>query len=164
MFTEFKIGESTYAYPLALGIFKVLSQEEEVEFDGIIPIPLSPDKARAGEMHRTKALSQELGKLLGVPVREYLSLDAPISKRRMQSEGSTPGQFRQRYYTLLRVDEKIGNLTNVLLIDDVITHGWTISCAVKRLRESCRGLRIIVASAGRMIIKGSVARQRAIVE
>lgn len=48
-FTEFKWGEMAYAYPFALSIFEQLRQRELLEFDYVVPIPLSPDKAEKGE-------------------------------------------------------------------------------------------------------------------
>jgi hypothetical protein len=96
-FDDFKIGEKRYAYPFARAMFEVLKSAGALEFDAIIPIPLSPDKAQAGEVHRTLILAQEVGRLLGSPVREYLTLNTPISKRRMLAAGHTAAQFRRAY-------------------------------------------------------------------
>jgi predicted amidophosphoribosyltransferase len=160
MFGEFKLGERDYAYPLALGMFSALTICGELEFDAIIPIPLSPDKHAAGELHRTKALSQELARLLGgVAIREYLSLSEPVSKRRMLSDGYTLAQFRSRYFAALRTQQAVCNLHKVLLVDDVITRGTTISCAIRRLREINPRLEIAIVSAGQMIVKSAVLNE-----
>jgi predicted amidophosphoribosyltransferase len=157
MFGEFKVGEDGYVYPLALGIFASLTQHDLLEYDAVVPIPLSPDKQAAGELHRTRALAREVARLLGrVPVREYLSLTEPVSKRRMLSARYSKSQFRQKYYRTLNVDSSIRGVTNILLIDDVITEGLTVSCAVRRLREANPELDIVIASAGQMIIKRAV--------
>ena len=96
-FTEFKLGEMAYAYPFALSMFEQLRRRELLEFDYVVPIPLSPIKAQKGEKHRTRELAKELGRLLAVDMREMLSLSSSISKRRMQAEGYSPSQFEKRY-------------------------------------------------------------------
>jgi predicted amidophosphoribosyltransferase len=164
VFGEFKLGEKAYAYPLARGMFEALKRRNELEFDAIVPIPLSPDKETAGEVHRTRLLSQELGRLLGVPVRDYLSLATAVSKRRMQAAGYTLTEFRQRYLGALAAHEKTKELERVLLVDDVITSGSTTWCATRRLLEQHESLGIVVASAGQMIVKPVVRVERGFVE
>ena len=95
-------GKRLYAYPFARSIFEQLRRRDLLEFDYIVPIPLSPDKARNGEKHRTRALAKELGHLLAVPVREMLQLTANISKRRMLSIGHTVAEFERAYNRSLR--------------------------------------------------------------
>lgn len=160
MFSEFKFGEKRYAYPLARAMYEALRRRKELEFDAIVPIPLSPDKAAADEIHRTKLLATELGKLLGVRVRETLSLSEPISKRRLQAIGYTPSQFERKYRQVLQVDDSAKSLERILLVDDVVTRGSTLSCAIWRLREVNKNLDIVAASAGQMIVKPAVANEK----
>ncbi len=156
MFYDYKLGEHRYAYPLALGMFKALREQEEIDFDAVIPIPLSPEKVAAGELHRTLLLAQELGRLLGrVPVRECLSLTEPISKRQMLAAGASRSYFRRRYSQCLRVDNAVSRMLRVLLVDDVITHGETVRAAIDRLHTVNAELKIVVASAGQMITKSA---------
>lgn len=157
MFASFKVGESGYAYPLAAGMNAALNASGEHGFDAIIPIPLSPEKAAAGELNRTAVLASELGTLNGVPVRSYLSLAGPISKRRMLAQGFTPTQFKARYRQLLRVDPNVANLHRVILLDDVITKGSTLSVAIASLQAMNPEVEIVVAAAGQMIVKEVVA-------
>lgn len=164
IFMEFKFGEKRYSYPLARGIYEALRRRGELEFDAIVPIPLSPDKLKADELHRTRALALELGKLLGVRVRELLTLSEPISKRRMLAAGSTRSEFEHRYRQLLQVDDRIGELERVLLVDDVITRGSTLSCAVWKLRQARSDLDVVAASAGQMIVKPAVASEEGFLE
>lgn len=160
MFEEFKLGESNFGYPFALGMYNSIVKHLDIEFDAVIPIPLSPEKLAAGELHRTKLLATELGRLLGVPVRDYLSLKEPVSKRRMVLNGYTANDFYWRYYRSLNVSPSIQRLNRVLLIDDVITKGTTISCASRKMREANGQLDIVVATAGQMILKSSVLDER----
>jgi predicted amidophosphoribosyltransferase len=159
MFGDFKIGEERYAYPLARGIWEALCRRSEIEFDAIIPIPLSPDKAEAAELNRTLALARELERLCGAPVREFLKLAAPISKRRMLAAGYTLSDFERKYQQLLRVNEDVCGLQRVLLVDDTVTRGSTIRCALAGLQRVEPRMAVVVASAGRMIIKAAVANE-----
>jgi len=156
IFSNFKIGEKAYAYPLALGIFKALNERDMGEFDALIPIPLSPDKIKAKELHRTRILAQELGELMGVPVRECLELEKPISKRRLLSYGYTIAQFEQEYYSTLKISGRLTDLSSVLLVDDVITKGSTASKVISRLLEEKPDMQITVAAAGQMIVVSAV--------
>jgi len=85
VFMRFKVGEEALAFLLALGIYEALRQRELLDFDCIVPIPLSPDKEASGEIHRTRLLARELGKLLGIGVAELLTLRHAISKRRLRT-------------------------------------------------------------------------------
>lgn len=49
---------------MALGMFHVLRQRGNSDFDCLIPILLSPEKIKLREIHRTRLLAQELGRLL----------------------------------------------------------------------------------------------------
>jgi hypothetical protein len=158
-FAAFKIGEQRYAFPLAAGIRAALKSRSERRFEAIIPIPLSPDKSEAGELHRTGALAGELSRLTGTPVRSYLRLTAPISKRRMMAQGYTPGEFQARYRERLQVDERVARLDRILLLDDVITKGSTLSVAVASIRAANPAVDIVVAAAGQMIVKTVVKNE-----
>ena len=154
-FTDFKIGEMAYAYPFARSIFEQLRVRGLLQFDYIVPIPLSPDKAEKGEKHRTLVLSKELGKLLAVPTREMLQLTESISKRRMKSLGYTTAQFERMYLNALtaRVPQKAAR---ILLVDDVLTRGSTVSQALRAIRRERRETTVVVATAGQMIVKDTV--------
>ena len=154
-FTEFKWGEMAYAYPFALSVFEQLRRRDLLEFDYIVPIPLSPDKAANGEKHRTRALARELGELLVVKVREMLSLSTGISKRRMLAVGSTPAQFERQYRAALQATVP-ADAGRILLVDDVMTKGSTAAQALHVLREQRPGTEIVVATAGQMIVKEAV--------
>jgi hypothetical protein len=105
LFKSFKAGNANLAYPFALGMQDALRQRDlETDIDVLVPIPLSPDKARRKEIHRTKLLADELGELLGVPVEETLRLRTPISKRTLQSAGRL-GEFEILYRVALVATE-----------------------------------------------------------
>lgn len=156
MFYRFKAGEARLAYPLARGIYDALSARGTLDFDCIVPIPLSTDKASSGELHRTLTLARELGQLLGVRAAEILTLHGPISKRKLRNAGVSMREFERRYLDLLTVDDRIGRYDRVLLVDDVCDHGSTMRCAVERLLYARPGLEVTCAAAAQMIVKEAV--------
>jgi predicted amidophosphoribosyltransferase len=164
LFYRFKSGESNLAYPLALGIYHALRQRRRLEFDCIVPIPLSPDKAAKSEIHRTRLLAQELAPLLDARVDELLELSEPISKHRLRVQaGLTANQFERLYYERLSADSRVQSYERLLLIDDVSTEGSTIRCALRRIRVLNPKAEIVAATAGQMIMKHVVANDAAIV-
>lgn len=86
LFKRFKTGERRLAFPLALGMQEALAARDLDDVDCVVPIPLSPDKEKAEEIHRTRLLAVELGRLLGVSRRELLGLSDPVSKHKFRTE------------------------------------------------------------------------------
>jgi predicted amidophosphoribosyltransferase len=160
VFYRFKVGEEELAYPLALGIYTNLTRRKAVDFDAVVPIPLSPDKAQKGEIHRTRLLGKELARLLGTRLSEVLSLDHPISKHKLRiHQGLTAGQFELKYSAALCVDPRAKNLRRVLLLDDVCTEGSTLRSAITKLRSENADFEVSVATAGQMILKSVVSSE-----
>jgi predicted amidophosphoribosyltransferase len=157
MFADFKVGEGRYAYPFAAGIQAALNTRGLAGFDGIVPIPLSPEKIEAKELDRTGALATELGRLMKTKVYHHLSLSAPISKRRMLNQFFTLTQFKERYREYLVVDPAIANLNRILLLDDAITRGSTLAVTMKAIRQIAPNIEIVVVAAVQMVIKDAVA-------
>lgn len=157
MFYRFKVGEKGLAFPLALGISEELKRLDQVDFDCLVPIPLSPDKLAAKEHHRTKLLAQELSRLLDVPVVEAISLTKPVSKRKMLSQGKTRTEFEREYLNALAVLPTVNNYHRILLVDDVCTRGSTFKCAHTVIRRNGGGSQKIgAACAGLMIVTETV--------
>jgi predicted amidophosphoribosyltransferase len=157
MFKRFKVGEKALAYPLALAIYTALGKRDLLDFDAVVPIPLSPDKEQAKEMHRTRLLATELASLLDARVGEYLSLLGPISKRRLIASGFRVQDFEQEYGDLLQVDPAIQRADRILLVDDVCTNGSTLRSAARKIQTVNSDCEIVAATAGQMVVKAVVA-------
>jgi predicted amidophosphoribosyltransferase len=156
LFYRFKFGNVALTFPFALGMYEALRQRELFDFDCIVPVPLSPDKAKRGEVHRTLLLARALHYLLGADVTELLKLTADVSKRRLLSLGGTQVQFEVSYLRALRVVEGISSLNRILLVDDVCTRGSTLTCALNRILAAYPACKVVAATAAQMIIKWAI--------
>jgi predicted amidophosphoribosyltransferase len=156
-FYSFKTGDGRLAYPLARGIFQALRRVDGRDFDVIVPIPLSPDKAVRGELHRTLAIARELSDFLGSPVLEALTLSEPFSKRAFRARGGTEVAFEREYGRRLRTTALPNGVSRVLLVDDVCTEGATLRAAWRCLVSSKPNLRGAIVTAGQMIVKAVVS-------
>lgn len=160
VFMRFKVGEEALAYPLALGMYNVLMKRGLSDFDAVVPIPLSPDKEKSGEIHRTKLLARELCRLLGAHLASVLSLRHAISKHKLRiHSGLSVMQFEARYAEAVDVDTRVREFRRILLIDDVCTEGSTLRCAVQALRAVHPNSEITLATAGQMIVKNVVKHE-----
>lgn len=158
-FRSFKAGNKKLAYPFALGMRKGLELAEMEGFTCIVPIPLSPDKMKRRELHRTRVLSKELGRLLDVPVKELLSLKGAISKR---ASGLGRVAFGRRYRELLAVSPEMRKQERILIVDDTCTHGTTLTAVTTRVKEATPDCEVLAAAGTQMAIADSVAREKAV--
>jgi predicted amidophosphoribosyltransferase len=156
MFYDFKTGQKRLAYPLALGMFKALVTAGATDIDAIVPIPLSPEKAKRGEFNRTLGLAKQLALMLNVRVSDCLSLKHPISKHHLKVElGYTPAQFETAYAAeLLVTNAPVGR--RVLLLDDACTEGSTLRVSGTELKAA--GVtRVVAATACQMAVRATVS-------
>lgn len=154
-FMNLKTGDRSKAFPFAWGLSRQLGTFD-VEVDEVVSIPLSPDKAKAGEVPRTKLLAQELAQLIGVPYRDRLQLTKPISKRRLPWSSFSISEYEHAYLKAMKVASPSSLPRRVLVVDDVCTRGATMAAAVRALRSSRSDVDVVAGTAGLMIVKETV--------
>src|SRR6266404_1008690 len=163
LFYRFKVGEDGLAYPLALGMFEALRRRNLLAFDGVVPIPLSPEKAERDELNRTRLLACELSRLLGTRVFDVLELTRQCSKKAALAAGVGARGFEREYYEKLRVRPAPSLPNRILLVDDVSTRGSTLRVARRRLLEANPRCEIVAATSGQMILKEVVRNDHRLV-
>ena len=143
-------GHQRLAYPLA-SLLETCYQNSALPAipDWIVPIPLHPRKRRERRFDQTLLMSRILSRRLGIPVCEGLcriratvpqsGLDLP------QRRGNVRGAFG-----LSRTDRLWDR--NILLIDDVMTTGTTVSEASRLLRKEAQVRTIVVLTVARVLL------------
>lgn len=158
---RFKFGEAGLAEALAIGIYEALTARGLLRFDCVTPIPLSPEKAAAGKVDRARSVGVQVARLLGTSVLNLISLKTAISKgalRRMN--GLSAAEFEASYAEALDVDEAVGRIDRLLIIDDICNEGSTLSAALASVREANPGITAVGTSVGQMASRAAVRDQR----
>ncbi|MBT3359269.1 MAG: ComF family protein [Rhodospirillales bacterium] len=130
---SFKHGDRTYAAPAYAGWMVRAGADLIAGADLLVPVPLHWTRLFARRYNQAALLAHEIGKLSG------LSVDATtlVRRRRTPSQGAMGRSARRRnvagaFSISKRHTAKI-NGRKVLLIDDVMTTGATVSMCTKAL-------------------------------
>lgn len=139
-----------YRHKKELGVFLggLLGEKikESVRPDAIIPLPLHPRRERERGYNQAVMIARGISGESGVPVLEHIV-------RRTKNNPSQTGltlEQRQKNVSDIFVLEEEGTLEgkHILLVDDVITTGATLSSCLLKLNEIPR-LRVSVACLAR---------------
>jgi hypothetical protein len=159
-FYAFKAGSQIYAGPFAHAITLVIQANPVFgnrKFDYILGIPLSPEKATRGEFDRVSKLCEYLGMESGIPyLQGGLKLNKPIS--RVAYKRRALNTFPQDYHDALSLSAPDLSNQTVLLVDDVITNGLTLSVTAGFLKERCPGAKFYGATVGIMGVRGNMSQ------
>jgi predicted amidophosphoribosyltransferase len=157
-FYAFKAGFGLYARLFAEGIIIAMERNEilkDVQFDFIINIPLSPDKRDNGELDRVDLICSHLSKLLNIPyLKDSLILTKSISRRLYKSMSKTSSEFVKDYVNFLKwnTSETLDG-KNLLIVDDVITDGKTLTAMARKIHVTYPSARLYAATGGIMAKK-----------
>lgn len=101
--------------------------------DTLIPVPLHPARLRHRGFNQSLLLAQKAGAILGVEVQDALirtrRTDAQVTLGSTQRQANVAGAFAVRRGTV------VAGLS-IVLIDDVVTTGSTLSACADALREA----------------------------
>jgi len=123
-----------YAYQLAKYMAKKLLEEFEVlSFDVITFVPLHPDDLKERGFNQCELLAKYMSELLNIPYKALLKKtrknapqhDLPASKRKKNVEG-----------VFKPADKYSIKNKRILIIDDIVTTGFTLGECAKILEEN----------------------------
>jgi hypothetical protein len=158
LFKRFKAGEEALAFPLAAAVHRQLEINGLMPLDGIVPVPLSPEKAAKGELDRVLALARELSALADSPIIDALSLEGAISRTAMKAQQVGYGAFEAAYQAALRVDVvRLPESGRILVLDDTCTEGSTLRVIGRAIRKARPALELYASSATLMAVQDTVA-------
>ena len=108
-------------------------QRNPASADVVIPAPLHPRRLRSRGYNQSALLAREIGKGLGLPVRDDLLIR--IENARPQVEAQSPEERRINVAGNFSCPTDATGLTT-LLIDDVATTGSTLSECAQALKDA----------------------------
>ncbi len=108
----------------------------DIEFDCIVPVPLSPAAYKKRKYNQAQVVAQRLSKQLGIPLKELLIKKFETSPQRQLPAYQRSGNVLGVYDILPKAREYLnsGACNTVLLVDDTVTTGATISECAKILK------------------------------
>lgn len=133
-FRSWRRAAQLLAEPMAL----LPAGEEEV----IVPVPTTKHRKRARGYNQAALLARHMGRTLGMPVQEALLREDERSPQMLL----TALERKENLYGLMRSDDSVRG-KRVLLVDDVLTTGATVSEAARALLEAgAKSVGVIVAA------------------
>ena len=135
-----------YAYPLGRGLEVAVRAlyKELLESTIIVPIPLHPEKLKERGYNQSLELANVVGGCLNIQVRDVLSKERNVDMRRLNWEERR--EAVKGLYTLQTNAADEIHDHKVLLIDDVVTTGFTMSeCASILKNAGAASVNVLVA-------------------
>ena len=117
------------------------SRLRERRFDAIVPVPLHPARQRERGFNQAGLLAERLGPHLGIPVRAALERVHYTTTQTAFDRAERIQNLRHAFRLREKVDVR---KLDVLLIDDVLTTGSTLSECARVLKEN--GARSVYAA------------------
>jgi ComF family protein len=126
-------GRKDLARPLA-GYLIAYLQTHPLPFDGLVPVPLHPERRAARGFNQSELLAHAVGSALGLPVYEGViarvrATPPQVHLKRQQRLENVKDAFAATVPGALRGGR-------FLLIDDVCTTGATLQAAAQALHEA----------------------------
>jgi ComF family protein len=137
--------------PLSRLLETVFSQHFSETFDWIVPVPLHKKRLRQRGYDQALLLGRGLSLKTGIPI-----LQCAIRSKETQPQHGLSAAVRKKNMAGAFVMKKNINLKNsrILVLDDVLTTGSTVSALCKSLRKSSRIKSIGVLTVARAIRHG----------
>lgn len=148
---KFKSDNAIYlAEPMAKLMAKRI-KEENLEFDIILPIPLSEKSLKKRGYNQSELLANEIGKLLDKPVRNDILLKVKETKHQKElgfndRQNNLKDAFQIKHSKDIK-DKKI------LLVDDIMTTGATANQCAKLLKKYASEIYVTVFARRQLTIK-----------
>ena len=106
----------------------------EVGCDMIVPVPATQTKLEERGFNHAELLAEELGSCAGIPVRPEVLVRAEGSQVQHNLDRAQREKNAGLSYQIGLADGLEGK--TVLLVDDLITTGWTLAVCARRLIDS----------------------------
>lgn len=118
------------AFPMAQAVAKSYAEQE---FDVISYVPLHKEKQKERGYNQSQLLAKELGKILNIPVKELL---VKTRKNKPQHTLKLKERAKNVQGVYKVVDASCVKDKKILLVDDIITTGYTLGECAKMLQKA----------------------------
>ena len=136
-FHDYRQNAPQLAVPLAASI---VDMKGNVIFDLVTYVPMHPSRERRRGYNQSKLLAREVSKLIGVECADLLK---KVKNNREQHKCKSPAERKENVKGVFAaVDKKLVKGKNILVIDDILTTGYTLG-------ECCR----VLSKAGGNVIQ-----------
>jgi predicted amidophosphoribosyltransferase len=137
---------ASHASPLGKGLEIVVKElyPELLNSTSIVPVPQHPDKFVERGFNQSLELSKVVGEGLNLPVKDVLRKTKNIDLRPMGREERQLAVEEMYVFNETYSDAIIGE--KILIIDDVVTTGFTVSKCARLLKEAgAESVNVLVA-------------------
>jgi ComF family protein len=132
---RFKFGDKTslrHVFVPLMADFIRTYHLDIAQFDCLVPVPLSPVRLRERTYNQAALLAAGLSKVFGVPLSENI-----LERRHSPPQSSLPAKERfTNIQGAFKMKTSSVEKMNILLIDDLLTTGATVSEAAKVLKDN----------------------------
>ena len=129
---RFKNDNAKYlAEPMGKLMAERLKSENMLDFDIIIPVPLSENSLKKRGFNQAKLLADEIGKICDKPVREDIVLKVKDTKHQKELGFADRHENLKNAFNVTNLKDIKGK--SVLIVDDVLTTCATTSTIAKLL-------------------------------
>jgi competence protein ComFC len=128
-----------FGRPRAAGTFALLMWDEldkhpfMPDFDLIVPVPMHRRKKMSRGYNQSEIVGQALGRILNIPVVNALT---KTRHTKPQSLSSREERLKNLENSIKVSDPSVVDGLNILLVDDVVTTGATLSTCAQALHEA----------------------------
>ncbi len=104
---------------------------KDISFDGIVPVPVHPNKRRKRGYNQAELIAEELSLRLNVPMYPHylIRCNDTAPQKELNDE-----QRIKNLKNAFKVGENDVKLDTVLLVDDIYTSGATMDCCTEALK------------------------------
>jgi len=129
---NFKYKGEFYLARYLASLMMVASPAEFLQVDCFVPVPLDRSRQIERGYNQAMLLAQEMRRRTGVPVKNVL-----VKARRTEPQTALSGEVRRKNLKgAFKVKGRIEGIKSVVLVDDVITTGATLSECARTLKQA----------------------------
>lgn len=133
--TEFKFNNKrSFSHQMGITMARdIMKIYDDYHFDIITSVPLHKKKLKKRGYNQSMLLAEEIGKLIGIPYKDLLYKHKNNKIQHTLSRNERMKNVKNAYKV---IDKSMVKGKNILIIDDIITTGYTLGECCKMLKNA----------------------------